>query len=237
MAELRDINITSVNVVKDELVVAVDGAAAYLDQFAADQNNRHSLELCLSAMRQVSGVLQMVQLHAGELLAQEMLSALADLQEGRQEAAGDLMEALGTGFYVVTRYLDFVQNRGTARPELLIPYINNLRSARSQPPVPESHFFRCRLDANVPGAVSSAVMSEDLRNFVRRFRHMYQVGLLALLQGKPCKPAYTMMARAAARGQYLGGAPQRAALGRGRRRTRRNGIAGDAHQSLAGHGI
>ncbi|MFC6635413.1 hypothetical protein [Microbulbifer taiwanensis] len=196
MAELRDINITSVNVVKDELVVAVDGAAAYLDQFAADQNNRHSLELCLSAMRQVSGVLQMVQLHAGELLAQEMLSALADLQEGRQEAAGDLMEALGTGFYVVTRYLDFVQNRGTARPELLIPYINNLRSARSQPPVPESHFFRCRLDANVPGAVSSAVMSEDLRNFVRRFRHMYQVGLLALLQGKPCKPAYTMMARA-----------------------------------------
>ncbi|SDZ77209.1 hypothetical protein [Microbulbifer marinus] len=196
MTELRDINITSVNVVKDELVVAIDGAAAHLDQFAADNNNKHSLELCLAALRQVNGVLQMVQLRAGELLAQEMLSALADLQEGRQDAAGDLMEGLGTGFYVLTRYLDFVQGRGTARPELLIPYINNLRAARSQPPVPESHFFRCRLEGNVPGAVASAVMSEDLRNFVRRFRHMYQVGLLALLKGKPCKPAYTMMARA-----------------------------------------
>lgn len=193
---MREINITSVNLVRDELVVAVDGAAGHLDQFAADNGNKHALELCLAALRQVSGVLQMVQLHAGELLSQEMLSSLADLQEGRQEATTDLMEGLGTGCYVLTRYLDFVQNRGTARPELLIPYINNLRAARSQPPVPESHFFRCRLDANVPGAVSSAVMSEDLRNFVRRFRHMYQVGLLALLQGKPCGPAYTMMARA-----------------------------------------
>lgn len=196
MTELRNINITSVNLVKEELVTAVDSAASQLDQFAADNGNKRSLEQCMAALRQVSGVLQMVQLHAGELLAQEMLSALADLQQEHQEVASDLMEGLGTGFYVLTRYLDFVQNRGVARPELLIPYINNLRAARSQSPVPESHFFRCRLDASVPGSVSSSVMSEDLRNFVRRFRHMYQVGLLALLQGKPCQPAYTMMARA-----------------------------------------
>ncbi|MCW8127947.1 hypothetical protein [Microbulbifer halophilus] len=196
MTELRNINITSVNLVKEELVTAVDSAASQLDQFAADNGNKRSLEQCMAALRQVCGVLQMVQLHAGELLAQEMLSALADLQQERQEVASDLMEGLGTGFYVLTRYLDFVQNRGVSRPELLIPYINNLRAARSQPPVPESHFFRCRLDASVPGSVSSSVMSEDLRNFVRRFRHMYQVGLLALLQGKPCQPAYTMMARA-----------------------------------------
>ncbi|SFB91988.1 hypothetical protein SAMN05660479_00844 [Microbulbifer thermotolerans] len=196
VTELRDINITSVNVVKDELVAAVDAAAAHLDQFAVDQNNKQSVDQCLAGLRQVSGVLQMVQLHAGELLAQEMQTALTDIREGRQKAAGDLMEGLGTGFYVLTRYLDFVQNRGMARPELLIPYINNLRLARAQPPVPESHFFRCNLDGNVPGVVASSVMSEDLSSFVRRFRHMYQVGLLALLKGKPAKPAYTMMARA-----------------------------------------
>ena len=193
---MRDINLTSINVVKNELVVAVDAAAAHLDHFAADNSNKQALEQCLAAVRQVSGVLQMVQLHAGELLAQELLAALADLQEGRQEPAGEVMEGLGTGFYVLIRYVDFVQNRGMSRPELLIPYINNLRAARSQPPVPESHFFHCRLDAALPGGVSASVMSEDLSNFVRRFRHMYQVGLLALLQGKPCKPAYTMMARA-----------------------------------------
>jgi hypothetical protein len=196
VTQLRDINITSVNLVKDELVTAIDGAAGHLDLYAADQNNKQSLEQCMQALRQVCGVLQMVQLHAGELLAQEMLSALGDLQQGRQEAIGELLDGLGTACYVLTRYLDFVQNRNSARPELLIPYINNLRSPRAQAPVPESHFFRCKLDANVPGAVSSAVMSEDLRSFVRRFRHMYQVGLLALLQGKPCQPAYTMMARA-----------------------------------------
>lgn len=196
MTELREINITSVNLIKAELTTSVDSAAAQLDQYAADRDNIQSLEQCLALLRQSTGVLQMVQLHAAELLSQEMCSALADIQEGRQEPVTDVMESLSTAFYVLTRYLDFVQNRGFARPELLIPYINNLRSARGLAPVPESHFFRCRLDASVPGGVSSAVMSEDLRNFVRRFRHMYQVGLLALLQGKPARPAFTMMSRA-----------------------------------------
>ncbi|WP_105104397.1 hypothetical protein [Microbulbifer pacificus] len=196
MSELREINLTSVSLVKEELIASIEGATAYLDQFAADHRNKQSLELCIQALRQVAGVLQMVQLNAAELLAQEMLTAMTDLLQDRQQSPMDLLEGVGTAFYVLTRYLDFVQNRGTARPELLVPYINNLRLARAQAPVPESHFLRCRLDASVPGAVSSAVMSEDLKSFVRRFRHMYQVGLLALLKGKPRGPAYTMMARA-----------------------------------------
>ncbi|WP_226647509.1 hypothetical protein [Microbulbifer variabilis] len=195
-SELRKINITSVNVVKDELVVAIDNAAAHLDKFAADTTQKQPLEQCVAALRQVSGVLQMVQLHAGELLTQEKIAALIEVLEGRQQPTEELMEALGTGFYVLGRYLDFVQSRAIARPELLIPFINNLRAARSQPPVPESHFFRCNLSASLPGLGASAVMSEDLRSFVRRFRHMYQVGLLALLRGKPRGPAFTMMARA-----------------------------------------
>lgn len=132
-SELRKINITSVNVVKDELVVAIDNAAAHLDKFAADTTQKQSLEQCISALRQVSGVLQMVQLHAGELLTQEKIAALTEVLEGRQQPTEELMEALGTGFYVLGRYLDFVQSRAIARPELLIPFINNLRAARSQP--------------------------------------------------------------------------------------------------------
>ncbi|WGL17361.1 hypothetical protein PVT68_03455 [Microbulbifer bruguierae] len=196
MSELREINLTSISLVKDELVASVEGAAGYLDQFAADHGNKSALEHCIQGLRQATGVLQMIQLGAAELLAQEMLTALADLLQDRQHPPEELLEGMGTAFYVLTRYLDFVQNRGVPRPELLVPYINNLRLTRAQAPVPESHFLRCRLDANFPGAISSAVMSEDLQSFVRRFRHMYQVGLLALLKGKPRKPAYTMMARA-----------------------------------------
>ena len=196
MTELREINLTSVSLVKEELVSSIEAATGYLDQFAVDHANKAALEQCIQGLRQVTGVLQMVQLAAAELLAQEMLTAMTDILQDRQPAPEELLEAIGTAFYVLTRYLDFVQNRATPRPELLIPYINSLRLARAQAPVPESHFLRCRVDATVPGAVSSAVMSEDLKSFVRRFRHMYQVGLLALLKGKPRGPAYTMMARA-----------------------------------------
>lgn len=196
MTELREINLTSVSLVKAELITSIESATSHLDLFAADYANKAALEHCMQALRQVSGVLQMVQLSAAELLAQEMLTGMGDILQGRQPSPEELLEAVGTAFYVLTRYLEFVQGRATARPELLIPYINNLRTCRAQAPVPESHFLRCRLDATVPGAVSSAVMSEDLKTFVRRFRHMYQVGLLALLRGKPRGPAYTMMARA-----------------------------------------
>lgn len=196
MTELREINLTSVSLVKAELITSIESATSHLDLFAADYANKAALEHCMQALRQVSGVLQMVQLSAAELLAQEMLTGMGDILLGRQPSPEELLEAVGTAFYVLTRYLEFVQGRATARPELLIPYINNLRTCRAQAPVPESHFLRCRLDATVPGAVSSAVMSEDLKTFVRRFRHMYQVGLLALLRGKPRGPAYTMMARA-----------------------------------------
>ncbi|WP_295801272.1 hypothetical protein [uncultured Microbulbifer sp.] len=196
MTELREINLTSVSLVKEELVASIESATGYLDQFAADHANKAALEQCIHGLRQVTGVLQMVQLKAAELLAQEMLTAMGDILQDRQPSPAELLEAVGTAYYVLTRYLDFVQNRATSRPELLIPYINSLRLARAQAPVPESHFLHCRADATVPGAVSSAVMSEDLKTFVRRFRHMYQVGLLALLKGKPRGPAYTMMARA-----------------------------------------
>ncbi|AQQ67406.1 hypothetical protein Mag101_06970 [Microbulbifer agarilyticus] len=196
MSGLREINLTSISLVKDELVASIEGATGHLDQFAVDLADKVALEKCIQGLRQVTGVLQMVQLSAAELLAQEMLSAMGDLLQDRQQSPQDLLESLGTAFYVLTRYLDFVQSRAAPRPELLVPYINSLRLARAQAPVPESHFLRCRLDATVPGAVSSAVMSEDLKTFVRRFRHMYQVGLLALLKGKPRGPAYTMMARA-----------------------------------------
>lgn len=196
MSESREINLTSVSLVKEELVVSIEKAAGHLDQFAADHANKEGLEQSIQGLRQVAGVLQVVQLSAAELLAQEMLTAMSDLLQDRQQSPEELLEGVGTAFYVLTRYLDFVQNRAVARPELLVPYINNVRLARAQAPVPESHFLRCRLDTSVPGVLSSAVMSEDLKTFVRRFRHMYQVGLLALLKGKPRGPAYTMMSRA-----------------------------------------
>ncbi|MEW5248484.1 hypothetical protein [Microbulbifer discodermiae] len=196
MTQAREINLTSVSLVKDELAATLDAAASHLDQFAADRVNEQAIDQCLAMLRQAGGALQLVQLRGGELLAQEMLAALLEVQQGRQEVVAELLDSLGTSFYVLSRYLEVVQSRAVARPELLIPYINNLRLARGHSPVSESHFFHCRLDANVPGVASSAVMPEELNSFLRRFRHMYQLGLLALLQGKPLKPAFTMMARA-----------------------------------------
>src|SRR5690625_4052581 len=80
---------------------------------------------------------------------------------------------------------------------LLIPYINAPRKSRNAPHVPESHFYELEVPRMAsPTAHNSTKLGEELSSLVRRLRHMYQVGLLRVLQDKGTVPALSMMARA-----------------------------------------
>ena len=79
---------------------------------------------------------------------------------------------------------------------LLIPHINELRQARKAPLVPESHFYQYEPPTGVARPASAAPLNEDLMALVRRLRHMYQTGLLKVLQGVQVKPSLGMMCRA-----------------------------------------
>lgn len=196
MTDGLSINVSSLNLVHDELLATIEQAAGKLEQFVADMDSSELLQGCIEDMQQISGTLSLVQLKGADLLAQEALALANEITVG-DENLDKRLNVLTDAFFVVPRYLEYSLQTRRAVPVLLIPTIDALRQARGQEPLGESHFFQVDLTPAKPLNLSgSAVMGEDLSALVRRLRHMYQSGLVNVLQGKVLKPSLGMMARA-----------------------------------------
>lgn len=195
MTQSLSMNFSSLNLVYDELVAAIEQAAGNLEQFVADLDNGELLQGCIEGMQQISGTLSLVQLQGGDLLTREALALAQEITVG-DEAMEKRLSALTDAFFVVPRYVEYTLQTRRLMPVLLIPTINELRQARGEKPLEESHFFQLDLSgAKKLTGQGSAVLKEDLTALVRRLRHMYQAGLVNLLQGKLTRPALGMMQR------------------------------------------
>lgn len=196
MTQSVNINLSSLNLVHDELLSTIEQAAVKLEQFAAGMDDSELLQACIEGMQQISGTLRLVQLHGADMLAREALALANDITVGDDNMEKRL-SSLSDAFFVVPRYLEYTMQSRRAMPILLIPTINELRQARGQKPIEESYFFEVDVERGKQLAgQGSAVLSEDLSALVRRLRHMYQVGLLNVFQGKLVKPSLGMMQRA-----------------------------------------
>lgn len=191
------VNLSSLKLVRDELLATIEASAAKLEQFVADRDNGDLLQGCIDGIKQISGTLSLVQLKGADILAQEVLALAQEITTGLNEEADIYISTLTSSFFILPRYLEYVQQTKRNMPVLLIPAINEMRLVRGVAPLKDSHFFD--VDLNIkrgnPGQTTS-LMGEDIAALARRLRHMYQVGLLAVLKGKQVKPSLGMMQRA-----------------------------------------
>lgn len=206
MAHSEDINMTSLALVSGELVAEIEDAAAKLEQFVGDHHNEILLQGCIQHIENISGTLGLVQIRGADLLASEILTL------AREMVPGDLtpllrqqLEVLSDSFFLLPRYLEYIQQTRRGMPVLLIGAINRLRKEYGAPPLPECHFFEVDISRlYIPPSRNLPVTAPDLVSLVRRLRHMYQVGLLNLLRDQHPKAALGMMQRAAERLEILG---------------------------------
>src|SRR5690554_2618480 len=173
---------TSLSLVRDELFATMEEAEQSLEHFIIDRNNGGLLQQAVENLKQVRGTLSLIELTGAELLAQEILQLATDIPVGAGEERDTQLAALSNALYVLARYLESVDASRQEMPELLLPPINALRKAASQPALPESFFFSVRLDHPRPG-VKVAVRDPATRaTEARRLRQMYQVGLLGFIR-------------------------------------------------------
>jgi len=190
------VNLSSLNLVHDELVSSIEQAASKLEEFVGKMEDGELLQACIEGMQQISGTLSLVQLHGADLLAKEILALANEITIG-DEGIEARLSAMTNAFFIVPRYLEYTLQTKRGMPVLLIPFVNELRQVRHEKPLQESYFFDVDLTKGRSLAgQGSAVLSEDLTAVVRRLRHMYQVGLVRLLRGKQVKPSLGMMQRA-----------------------------------------
>lgn len=190
---------TSLNLVRDELFTTMEEAESSLEHFIADRHNGSLLQQAVENLHQVRGTLNLIELTGAELLAQEVLDQATDIPAGAGEERDVQLSALSNALHVLRRYLENVDAHRQEMPELLLPAINDLRHAGSQPALPESFFFSVRLDHNRPRTAPSSVEGAARESESRRLRHMYQVGLLGFIRGQNPQASLKLMGRALAR--------------------------------------
>ncbi|KAB0508917.1 Hpt domain-containing protein [Pseudomonas moorei] len=170
--------------VKGEIAETLKQAHHAIETLLDDPQATHALGDCLACIHQVHGSLQMVEFYGAALLAEEMEQLVSALQQGRvshrDEALHLLMQALGQ----LPIYLDRVQGARRDLPLVVLPLINDLRSARGEGLLSETSLFSPLLPDLPPLDEASLAHLEppDLPSVLRKLRQMLQMALVGLLR-------------------------------------------------------
>lgn len=199
---MDQVNFQSLNMVRDELVATIEESARSLEHFVSSQDDSKSLQACIEGVTQIHGILRLIQLQGAELLAKELLATATEISPGNSGPKFERrLETVSGTFFVLTRYLEYIQQTERKVPVLLVPQINELRKLRGESAYPESHFFSLDLSNKpaVPSIDMLNVAPAEFKQTVRRLRHMYQVGLLGLMREKQVNNCVAMMRRSMTR--------------------------------------
>ena len=185
MNERTGLDYSALGWVKSELDATLRQAAEALESCAADSADSADparLQLCVTTVHQVHGILQMLELYGAAVLAEEMErvaeALLIDSTRGRDVAQEVLMRAI----LHLKDYLERVEDGHQDAAILLLPLINELRTARNAPVIAESALFAPDLDLRGEQPQWPKDGSDAVAVAARRTRPLYQRGLLAYLR-------------------------------------------------------
>lgn len=192
------INLTSLNVVREELLITIEQAATQLEGFVNDRENVKLLDECIKALRQIRGGLQVIELRGAIELATELLNTASMIREDSSRLGDARLSVLTKGFFILSCYFEYALQKEYGMPALLLTYINEIRISNHEPIFWESHFVDSKTDFRVkPSQKSETIPDGDTISAVaRRLRHMYQIGLLGLIKNLRISDSLELMLRA-----------------------------------------
>ncbi|KAF2389575.1 Hpt domain-containing protein [Pseudomonas frederiksbergensis] len=170
--------------VKGEIAETLKQAHQALEQPLDDPQATHALSECLACIHQVHGSLQMVEFYGAALLAEEMEQLTAALQQNRVSHRDEAIHLLRQALGQLPIYLDRVQGARRDLPLVVLPLINDLRSARGESLLSETSLFSPQLPELSPLDDEELARLEpaDLPNVLRKLRQMLQMALVGLLR-------------------------------------------------------
>lgn len=203
MALKVEINTSSYAVVAEELGKTLQQATNVFETFLSERHNLSLLEQCEVDLRQIGGTLRLLQIPGAALLADEMRSLSHAILNSTTAVPEGQLNALSTAFFVLPRYLEFVQSRHADIPLMALSHANELRAAHSQLLLPDSYFDAAASplfsrDSNIR-LRSNPLAGAELDIALKRIRHLYQTGLLGLLRDAQIPLQLTIMSRAVRR--------------------------------------
>lgn len=186
------------SLIQQELMVTINEASTHLETFIGDRSNHKVLEDCIESLQQIRGSLDLIQLHGACELSGEILVTATSINIEKNEELEEKLSVLTKGFFILSCYFEYTQQHEVGMPVLLIPYINDLRLVNRQPVMAESYFESSTATYRCPPSekLEEATRIEDFTLMLRRFRHMYQLGLLGVIKDINIEHSLKLMQRA-----------------------------------------
>ena len=143
------------------------------------------LRFCLTYIHQVHGTLQMVEFYGAALLAEEMEKLTRAMMEGKADSINDAQEVLMQSILQLPSYLENVKSGSQDIPVVLLPTLNDLRTARGDKPLTETALFTPRLEKAYELSAQGDYSQDLDPNFdalTRKLRQMYQFALIGVIR-------------------------------------------------------
>ncbi|NBA96636.1 Hpt domain-containing protein [Pseudomonas sp. R5(2019)] len=143
-----------------------------------------AFEPCLEGLHQVHGSLQMVEFYGAALLAEEMEQLALALQQARVGEPAEALKWLLAAVEQLPLYLDRVHAARRDLPLVVLPLLNELRSARGERLLSETSLFDPPLQLPPALDVNALVEldSAELPGLLRSLRQTWHAALAGLLR-------------------------------------------------------
>ncbi|MCS4234766.1 Hpt domain-containing protein [Stenotrophomonas sp. BIGb0135] len=157
MSTLRDaMSHAALGWVKPELDETLRQVRNEVEYYVEDPADGSRMRFCAGYLHQVQGTLRMVELYAPAMVAEEMEQLANAIGAGQVPDRDEACATLMRGSVLLPDYLERLQNGHRDIPIVLLPLLNDIRSARAAPGINESVLF-----AFAPDSVSATEAELD----------------------------------------------------------------------------
>jgi len=183
--------------VKKELDELLKDARLALQDYIEEDHDVYRLDEVVALLRQASGTLQMVEVKGAAILSRELVDLTVALQAGKVEQRDEAFEQLLGSVMKLQDYLDHVEAGNRDVPAVLLPILNDMRSARGADPMTGKVLFFPEL-AGVDPEIDTGSIG-DAQGDLSALRQAFQVGLLGWFKGEDAKGNLARMLTVTAR--------------------------------------
>jgi len=192
--------------VKGEIAETLKQARQALESYVENPQDPTRMGFCLAYIHQVRGTLQMVEFYGAALLAEEMEYLTQALIDGKVSSQSEALEVLMQAILQLPAYLERIQSARRDLPLVVLPLLNDLRTARGEKLLSETSLFSPDLSQQSPVLPVDALArlrTAELPALLRKLRQMLQVALVGVIRNQDLPTNLGYLARVFARLESL----------------------------------
>lgn len=197
MIHTHELNVALLRTIEDELTAAIQHASLAFENYLAEAEQAQNLDDCWQALNQMRGALKLIQFHGALELAEAMQDLIERMKASSNPVPQRSLEALSDAFILLPCFIEYSISHKQSIPILLENMINQLRACCQHALLAETQFadFSYQEQAELP-VQNLTQPEESLDSVIRRLRHMYQVGLVAIAKSGYSEKQAQLLARA-----------------------------------------